>query len=155
MASPGKETNVFFRCVGGNLIICIDACAFPYHTRNALCDMFRLAGRLPARKRTDCAGLCGSKNDRDRFFCRFALAMQTHLSVICQRLVGLSRHLTIQTNCSEIYPGPLKTPPHTSPVHTHLQLPVFSCAVLIHCVRTPVAASAHDLVAHCQVAVYI
>ena len=93
-----RKTNVSSIYVGGFFVFCIDACASLYHTRNSLCDMFRLAGRLPAKKRTYCAGLCGSRNNRDRFLCRFALAMQTHISVICQRLVGLSRYLIIQTS---------------------------------------------------------
>ena len=48
------------------------------------------------------------------------------------------------TNWSEIHPGLFKNPPHTSPVHTYLQLLSVSCAALIYCVRPPIAASAHD-----------
>ena len=69
--------------------------------------------------------------------------MQTHLSVICQRLVALSRRITIQQTGLKYTLGLFKPPPHTSPVHTYLQLLSFSCAALIYCVRTLAAFSAH------------
>ena len=109
LASPCKATNSFFSYVGENGDLCVDACAPLYHSRNAIFDMFRLAGRRPAMKGTHCAGSPVSKN-RDRCVDVLRRPMQTHFFVICQRLVASSRRLPMQTNRSVIYPGPPKTP---------------------------------------------
>ena len=69
-----------------------------------------------------------------KLLCRSLSVNRTHVSVICQRLLPLSRRITIQPAGLKYTLILFNPSAHTLPVHSHLQLLSASCAVLMYCV---------------------
>ena len=104
--------------------------AFFYETKDAKIDILKL--------------------DRDRRVC----SARSYANTLPSNVPATGSIVTPHPYANKLFcniPRASQNPLRTLYPCTHICNYCFSCAVLFYCVRTPVAASAHDLAAHDQV----